>query len=136
VPQAFEAVVDVPFAPDVDLPVNLASVRPVEAVEQAAAAPPAAETSAAPDVPAAGGYGLHLVSLTDQEAVAGSWATLQESYPEILAGKDLAVRQVDLGDRGVFYRIHASSYAVSAKAETTCEELRQQQQYCAVVDLE
>jgi hypothetical protein len=61
---------------------------------------------------------------------------LQESFPGILAEKDLQVRQVNLGDRGVFYRIHAAPFVASAKAEATCEELRSLQQYCAVVDLE
>jgi hypothetical protein len=124
----FEPLVDVPFAPDVSLPVSLAVGQSFEAVKEKPAAPPV--------TPAAGGYAIHLVSLTNQEAVDGSWAKLQESYPDILAGKDLAVRQVDLGDRGVFYRIHAGPFAASAKAETTCEELRLLQQYCAVVDLE
>jgi hypothetical protein len=124
----FEAVVDVPFAPDAPLPVTLAADP-----SYAAASEPASAVQA---TPAAGGYGLHLVSLTDQEAVAGSWATLQESYPEILAGKDLAVRQVDLGDKGIFFRLHAAAFAGSEMAQATCEKLRSLDQYCAVVDLD
>lgn len=128
----FEAAVDVPFSPDAPLPINLAAGRSV-----ALAVEPASATSSASGVaPEAGGYALHLVSLTDQEAVAGSWATLQESYPELLAGKGLAVRQVDLGDKGMFYRLHAAPYEASEAARTTCDKFRSLDQYCAVVDLE
>ena len=121
----FEPEVDVPFAPDVELPIGLAADRPFEAIK---------ETSAAH--PATGGYAIHLVSLANQESVDGSWGELQESFPDILAEKDLEVRRIDLGDRGIFYRIHAGPFAASAKAETTCEELRSLQQYCAVVALD
>jgi hypothetical protein len=124
----FEPEVDVPFVPDVELPIGLAVDQPFEAIKETSAALPAD--------PAAGGYAIHLVSLANQESVDGSWAVLQESYPDILAGKDLAVRQIDLGDRGIFYRIHAGPFSASAKAEMTCEELRSLQQYCAVVDLD
>ena len=124
----FEPLVDVPFSPDVALPVSLAVDRSFEAIKEPSAAPPAD--------PAAGGYAIHLVSLANRESVDGSWAELQESFPDILAGKDLEVRQIDLGDRGIFYRIHAGPFAASAKAETTCEELRSLQQYCAVVALD
>ena len=130
--RTFEAVVDVAFAPDVSLPVSLAADRPFEAGQgpsPAARADPGA-------VGGAGGYAIHLVSLAKQESVDGSWAELQESFPGILAEKGLQVRQVDLGDRGVFYRIHAAPFAASEKAEATCEELRSLQPYCAVVDLE
>jgi len=125
---AFEPEVDVPFVPDVELPIGLAVDQPFEAIKETSAALPAD--------PAAGGYAIHLVSLANQESVDGSWAELQESFPDILAGKDLEVRQIDLDDRGIFYRIHAGPFAASAKAETTCEELRSLQQYCAVVALD
>lgn len=117
--------VDVRFVPDVELPISAAVDQPFEAIKESSAALPA-------DL-AAGGYAIHLVSLANQESVDGSWAELQESFPDILAGKDLEVRQIDLDDRGIFYRIHAGPFAASAKAETTCEELRSLQQYCAVV---
>ncbi len=124
----FEPEVDVPFVPDVELPIGLAVDRPFEAIKEPSAAHPAD--------PAADGYAIHLVSLANQESVDGSWAELQESFPDILAEKDLEVRQIDLGDRGIFYRIHAGPFAASAKAETTCEELRSLQQYCTVVALD
>ena len=125
---AFEPVVDVRFVPDVELPIGAAVDQSFEAIKETSASLPAD--------PAAGGYAIHLVSLANQESVDGSWAELQGSFPDILAGKDLEVRQIDLDDRGIFYRIHAGPFAASAKAETTCEELRSLQQYCAVVALD
>ena len=125
---AFEPVVDVRFVPDVELPIGAAVDQSFEAIKETSASLPAD--------PAAGGYAIHLVSLANQESVDGSWAVLQESFPDILAGKDLEVRQIDLDDRGIFYRIHAGPFAAPAKAETTCEELRSLEQYCAVVALD
>ena len=125
---AFEPVVDVRFVPDVELPIGAAVDQSFEAIKETSASLPAD--------PAAGGYAIHLVSLANQESVDGSWAELQGSFPDILAGKDLEVRQIDLDDRGIFYRIHAAPFAASAMAETTCEELRSLQQYCAVVALD
>ncbi len=131
-----DAEVDVPFLPDEAPP----AAAPVDGAANGSVildvAPASASSSTPGATPAAGGYALHLVSLTDPGAVEGSWATLQEAYPEILAGKDLAVRQVDLGDKGVFYRLHAAAFAAPEAAQVTCEKLRSLDQYCAVVDLE
>ncbi|MDX1575282.1 MAG: SPOR domain-containing protein, partial [Kiloniellales bacterium] len=128
----YDTEVDVPFSPDEPLPLNPAAQQPA-----ASALEPASASSSTPGAAArTGDYALHLVSLTDREAVEGSWAQLQETYPEFLAGKDLAVRQVDLGDRGIFYRLHAAPYAAPESARATCEKLRSLDQYCAVVDLQ
>ena len=130
----FESLADVPFAPDVALPAGEAAGSP--APEVLAAAAPLDPPTPMPWQPAPGGYALHLISLTDEAAVPGSWAKLQESFPDLLAGMDLAVRQADLGDRGVFYRIHAVGFAGPGEAESLCEAFRALDQYCAVVNLQ
>ena len=121
----FEPGVDVPFVPDVDLPIGLAVDQPFEAIKETTAAPPATS-----------GFAIHLVSLTNQDSVDGSWAELKESFPDILADKDLEVRPIDLVDQGTFYRVHAFPFADAAEAKEACEKFRLLQQYCAIVTLD
>jgi hypothetical protein len=61
---------------------------------------------------------------------------LQVTYPAQIADKSLLVREVDLGDQGIFYRILAGPYAYSSDADTVCRELEDYGQYCAVQSLE
>lgn len=112
---------DVPFAPD----------EPLATDEET----PAGEAMTAL-APLAIGYGIHLVSVKEQEAVDRAWSELKESYPDLLADKELKVRQVDLGEQGIFYRVYAIPFADGAAARAACAEFERSQQYCAVVPLE
>lgn len=86
--------------------------------------------------PAAGLTAIHLVSLTNPEGAAASWKILQESYPEVLADKDLEVRQVEIEGQGTFYRLYAVPFPDAATAGQACKALARVQQYCAVVSLD
>ncbi len=81
-------------------------------------------------------YAIHLVSLENENKSQASWAQLKATYPSLLVNKALVVRQVDLGDQGIFYRILAASFADSAVARKVCRELEGLGQYCAVLPLE
>lgn len=118
-----ELEVDQPFEPDE--PIDFAIPQPVVPDVEA---PPAAPTS--------GPYAIHLVSLTDLEDVEESWTQLKDSYPDLLADKNLEVRQIELEGQGIFYRVYAAPFADAAAAGTACEAFQQLQQYCDVVTLE
>lgn len=115
--------VDQPFEPDE--PIDFALSQP--AVPDVAL--PAAE-------PISGAYAVHLVSLTDIEAAEGSWNQLKESYPDLVAEKNLEVRQIEIEGQGTFYRIYAAPFADAAAATAACEAFQQVQQYCTVASLE
>ncbi len=118
-----ELEVDQPFAPDE--PIDFATTQP----DVPDVAAPAAE-------PASGEYAVHLVSLTDIEAVEGSWGQLKESFPDLLAEKKMEVRQIEVEGQGTFYRIYAAPFANAAAARAACEAFQQLQQYCAVASLQ
>ncbi len=120
-----ELEVDQPFAPDE--PIDFATAQPT--VPDVAA--PAAEP-----ISGSGEYAVHLVSLTDIEAVEGSWDQLKQSFPDLLAEKKLEVRQIEVEGQGTFYRIYAAPFADAAAARAACEAFQQLQQYCAVASLQ
>ncbi len=97
-------------------------------------AEPAEAASIAP--PTSGNYAIHLESAESEGNVQSSWGHLQATYPAQIADKSLLVKEVDLGDRGVFYRILAGPFADAAAADTACRELEGLGQYCAVHSLE
>jgi hypothetical protein len=97
-------------------------------------ADPAAVATSAP--PTSGDYAIHLESAEIESNVQSSWDHLRATYPAQFADKSLLVREVDLGDQGIFYRILAGPYADSSDADTVCRELEDYGQYCAVQSLE
>ncbi len=97
-------------------------------------ADPAALATIAP--PTSGDYAIHLESAEFESNVQSSWDHLKATYPVQFADKSLLVKQVDLGDQGIFYRILAGPYAESSDADNVCRELAAFGQYCAVYSLE
>jgi tetratricopeptide (TPR) repeat protein len=97
-------------------------------------AEPAAFATIAPST--SGDYAIHLESAEIESNVQSSWDHLKATYPVQFADKSLLVKQVDLGDQGIFYRILAGPYADSSDADHACRELEAFGQYCAVYSLE
>lgn len=102
---------------------------------QSAAAPEvvAADEPAPQPAPQSAPYGIHLASYRNEANARKSWQEIQAQYPDLLNGKTLALRSVELGDRGTFVRLIAVPYANSAAARAICRDLRQREQYCAVL---
>ncbi len=108
-----------------------------QAETQEAAVPESASPApAAPAGPVAGGYAIHLVSMRTLESANDAWAQLQQRYPELLAGKTLVTREIDLDDKGHFVRVLAAPYGNAASARRACAELTPRDQYCAVMSVE
>jgi len=92
--------------------------------ESVAESEPARETEpfAAPD--AASSYRIQLGSLGTSEAARAEWQRLQQRYPDTLERLSLTVQRVDLGNRGVFFRIQAGPLDESA-ALSACDVIRE-----------
>jgi len=143
-PQARALSVDAPAPPR-----RVASVPPVTAVEPSAAALPAppAETearrpvptrqaartptpaAAAPAVSAPGavpssGYVAVLVSRQSNMDALKSLADIQQKYPGVLQGRAADVREANLGEKGVWYRVVVGPPASRQTANTVCGELK------------
>jgi cell division septation protein DedD len=138
-PAVPQAAVSVPEAtPEPQAEVAPSAPEPAEA-QVAVAAPTPAPTPApvAPQVaalPAAqtGDYVVQLAALKAQASARPAWTRLQKAHPELLNDRDLAIQRVDLGDRGIFYRIQAGFFADRAGALALCSALKARGQDCLV----
>jgi len=89
-------------------------------------------TAAAPPAPAHA-Y-VHLGSLHSAASARREWSRLQRSFPAQLANLDLILERVDLGPKGVFYRVLADTLASPLSARQLCTALRRSNQFCAPID--
>jgi SPOR domain len=102
-------------------------------VEAKAEPAPQAEAQSAPSTPR--GYGLQLASLRDPDGAPNEWLRLQAAFGSILGKTKHRVLRVDLGDRGIFFRLVAVSFADKAAARAACDKLEALKQGCLVVEL-
>jgi sporulation related protein len=89
----------------------------------AAVAPAAAPAPAAPS----GGTGSFAVQISSQRSEAEAQAAfrdLQGKFPGQLGGKQPLIRQVDLGDKGVYYRAMVGPFANGSDAVALCSSLK------------
>ncbi len=115
-----------------------ASAAPTPAPEKPAAksAPDKPQVAAAPKpAPAATvngtAYRVQLVSVKSQTETNQEWARLQRSFPE-LSPLNMSVTRVDLGDKGVWYRIFGGPLSDAATAGRLCDTLKAKNQGCVV----
>lgn len=144
---AGETVVSAEPAPKVP-PMPAADAKPAAAVDakpdmaaempkpMAKAARQAAKPATVATLPnGAGGYGLHIASYKNQSNVDPGWRALKERYGELLGSYEPVVKRVDLGKKGVFYRLMAGPVRDRATARDRCRALSKRGQYCKVIAL-
>jgi len=98
----------------------------VAALPPPAAAPPAGAASGK-------GYRLQLGSVRTPDAAAKEWDRLRQQNQDMLGRLAMSPVRVDLGDRGIFYRIQAGPLADAATAERACNELKRRGVGCLLV---
>ncbi len=92
-------------------------------------------TTAPADTPAVSRNGEFVVQVSSQRSAAdaqGSWRALQTRYPNLLSSYTAAVKQVDLGERGIYYRAQVGPFASRDEANKLCQALRAQGGDCVV----
>ncbi len=94
-----------------------------------AAAPP----KTAPPLAEGKGYRLQLAAVRSPEAAKQIWDRLKRQHGDVLGGLAYAEQRVDLGERGIFYRVQAGPIADAAKAEQECRELKRRGVGCLLV---
>lgn len=105
-----------------------------------AASLPAAPAKAAPQpakaapavVGGSGGWRIQLASVRSEGEAAAEWRRLAGRHPEALGGLSMHVAKVDLGAKGIFYRVQGAG-ADEARAKSVCAQLRAQNVGCVVV---
>ena len=120
-PSTVAATPQTPVAPTQETPTATPQPAPSASKPQAAAVP----------VPAgATGYRLQLGAVKTPEVAKSELDRIKRQYSDLLGSLDMSVERADLGDRGVFYRIHVGPIADATQAERVCAQLRQRGQGC------
>jgi cell division septation protein DedD len=103
---------------------------PPPAPAQTAALPP---PSAPPAASSGGGsFRLQIASVKSEDAARAEFQRLQKRYPEALGGLGVAYVRVDLGEKGIYYRVQAGPVD-EARATSICSSLKSQSVGCILV---
>ncbi len=87
----------------------------------------------APPPPAVGGpFNIQIAALRDRTSAEAEWARVVRRFPAELEGLSLTIKEVDLGDRGIFHRVQGGSLP-EARARALCATLSAGGQACLVV---
>jgi hypothetical protein len=84
---------------------------------------------------APGSIGLHLASYKDEAHAEAGWKVLMNGNRDQLQGLRPIIRRVDLGSKGIFYRLHAGPVGTEAQATAICKTLSQRGVYCKAMTL-
>ncbi len=82
---------------------------------------------------AGGLYVVQLAALKSQDGARPAWRRLQKAHPALLSERELAIQEIDLGERGIFYRVQAGYFPDRASALELCTALKARGQDCLVV---
>jgi hypothetical protein len=129
-----------PTPPPPPTPQAAAPVAPPRAVTPPPPAPAPTQTAALPPPsppPAAsssggGSFRLQIASVKSEDAARAEFQRLQKRYPEALGGLGVAYVRVDLGDKGIYYRVQAGPVD-EARATSICSSLKSQSVGCILV---
>lgn len=78
-------------------------------------------------------YGVHLASYQAEAAARNGWRELQDRYADVLSGLDMRLKMLELASLGDQYmRLVAGPFSSVAAAQTACQRLRAQDQFCQV----
>ena len=91
------------------------------------------DAQAGKEAPARPAYFVQLASLNSSLAAKETWETLQKAHPTLLAGMPFAIQTIDLGDRGVFYRVQTGPMPNRATAKDLCWQIKAAKQDCVVI---
>lgn len=97
-----------------------AQPRPAAQVAAVSPAAPAITESAS----GTGNYFVQIAARNDQEAAMAAFATLQQQYVAVIGNHSPSVRKVDLGEKGVWYRLLVGPVETKSEADELCEKLK------------
>jgi Flp pilus assembly protein TadD/cell division septation protein DedD len=83
--------------------------------------------------PAISSHRIQLGALRSEEAAREEWERLRRKHPDLLGAFAAQVSRVDLGERGVFWRLQAGPIADGKRAERLCDELKRRHAGCVPV---
>lgn len=76
------------------------------------------------------GPAIHLASYRKPESAEVGWRQISAQFGPALQGLKPIVKRVDLGAKGIYYRLHAGILADPKQAYAVCQRLKQRGAYC------
>jgi hypothetical protein len=92
----------------------------------------AAPTRIAPAASSGGGYAVQVASRHNESDAKVSFHSLQAKYPKQLGGRQLLIRRVDLGAKGIYYRAMVGPLGSAEEARKLCSSLKAAGANCLV----
>ncbi|MHA1567696.1 MAG: SPOR domain-containing protein [Alphaproteobacteria bacterium] len=120
-------------APAVATPVLAVAEKPATPTTQDTGSVQIAAKTPAPKVipaSAAGPWRVHLVSLQNGGAIDDEWLRLRKLHPGALETLSMSVQEIDIPQKGHFFRLLAGSFESEASAKSACAALEAEDQYC------
>ena len=112
------------------------SGAPKEAKPKKAGPPSAEQLATAPLSPSdrlGPGFWIQLAVHFKAEGGEAAWKTLSLKHRGLLSGEDHAIKRVDLGEQGRFYRVLAGPYAARGPAQEKCDQLKRAKVACFLI---
>jgi cell division protein FtsN len=97
-------------------------IKPVEVTPKPAAVTPPPATETTTPATASGDYVLQIGAYKSQDEANAAWKSYQKKHP-MLGGYDSDVKQVDLADKGTWYRLRVGAFSKDAAA-SLCAKLK------------
>ncbi|MDG2243994.1 MAG: SPOR domain-containing protein [Rhodospirillaceae bacterium] len=109
--------------------------EPAPAQSAIAAAPkkPPGQTLESIVAALSGDYLIQIAALRSEEAAEGEWKRVRSRHANLLGSYSQEIVRVDLGVRGIFYRLRAGPLKDRGSAEKLCESLAAENVGCLVV---
>jgi hypothetical protein len=85
-----------------------------------------------PAQPARAGYAVQLSSQKTEEDARSSYEVMQQKYPNVLGGRDAAIRRVDLPNE-TRYRVRIETFVTMEQATSFCNSLKEAGGQCLPV---
>ncbi|HBC07317.1 MAG TPA: hypothetical protein DC046_06995, partial [Rhodospirillaceae bacterium] len=74
--------------------------------------------------------GVHLASYRSEKQAEDGWKLIQRRHRTVLKDMEHEVSKVDLGKKGVYYRLKAGPVKSAGEAKGICADLKKRRQFC------
>jgi cell division protein FtsN len=111
---------------------GVAAAPPPQAAK-AITPPQAAKTTTPPAAPASsGGFVVQVGAYKSQEEADNAWKAYKARHAALLSGYNSNVQKVDLGEKGIWYRLRVAGFASRDAAAAFCDRLKAAGKSCFV----
>lgn len=87
----------------------------------------------APDVKLEEAWQVQIVALRSSKAAEKAWKKVKVKFPKLLGKQSYNVVRVDLGAKGIYYRLRVGEFPNRGKAMELCSALKKRKQGCIIV---